>query len=211
MKIYAAAAVFFFISSSAFAQDADALRVLKDIETKMSEIQTLSTRFTQKKQLSLFQKEILLTGSIAMEKPGRFSWRTESPLKYSIVVHDGKVSQWDEDTDRVETVSFSSSPAARLIVEQMQVWFYGQYASIAGQYDISLISKEPPVIKFTVTEKSPAHGLIKAVTVRFHQDLKHIDSIQTEEMNGDQSSMDFTGTVLNAPVSPEMWKAKHAG
>lgn len=184
-------------------------QILSDLEKKMQQIETLRTHFIQKKQLSLFQREIRLQGSIAMQKPDRFAWRTESPLRYSIVAENGKISQWDEDTDRVEILSFSSSPVVRMLIEQMQTWFYGAYGALMDQYEITLISKEPLVLKFLPNEKSPAAGMIRSVTLRFQADLSYIESILIEEKNGDHSSMEFTDTVLNSKMNPEVWKVKH--
>ena len=183
-------------------------QVLNDIESKMRQIESLQTRFIQKKQLSLFQHEIQIKGSIAMQKPDRFAWHTESPLRYSIIADRDKISQWDEDTDHVETLSFSSSPVVRMVIEQMQTWFYGAYGELIDQYEITLISKEPVALKFVPAEKSPALGMIRSVTMTFRQDLSYISSILIEEKNGDSSSMDFTETVLNSKIDPEVWKAK---
>ncbi len=184
-------------------------RILSDLEKKMQQIETLHTHFVQKKQSSLFQREIRLQGSIAMQKPDHFAWRTESPLRYAIVAANGKISQWDEDTDRVEILSFSSSPVVRMVIEQMQAWFYGAYGALMDQYEITLVSKEPLVLKFVPNERGPVSGMIRSVTLRFQADLSYIESILIEEKNGDHASMEFTGTVLNSKMDTEVWEVKH--
>ena len=184
--------------------------VLDDLERKMLKIDSMQSRFTQKKKLSLFQHEIELHGSIAMEKPDRFAWRTESPVRYSIIIEKDKISQWNEDTNRVEVMSFSNVPALKIVMEQMRTWFYGAYGALLDQYDISLVTSEPLVLKFEPLEKTPGYGLIQSVTIQFRQDRSYIESILVEEKNGDLSTLNFTDTVLNSKIDSGVWKAKNA-
>lgn len=198
------------LSGPLYAADAETGKILQGLEQKMQKIETLQTRFLQTKQLSIFQKEVQLQGTLAMQKPDHFAWRTESPLRYSIVIEGNKMSQWDEDTGHVETLSFSSSPVMRMVVEQMQTWFYGAYGSLMGQYGITVLSKEPLTLQFIPGAKSPAFGMIRSITVYFKTDHSYIESMEIEEKNGDRSSMVFSETVLNGKISPSVWNASHA-
>ena len=184
--------------------------ILDDLEQKMLKIGSMQSRFIQKKKLSLFQHEIELHGSIAMKKPDRFAWRTESPVRYSIIIEKDKISQWNEDTNRVEVMSFSNVPALKIVIEQMRTWFYGAYGALLDQYDISLVTSEPLALKFVPREKTPGYGLIQSVTIQFRQDRSYIESILVEEKNGDLSALNFTDTVLNSKIDSAVWKAKNA-
>ena len=65
------------------ASQAEVRQILRDLEKKMRQIENVQTKFFQTKQMSLFQHEVKLHGSLAMEKPNRFAWRTESPRESS--------------------------------------------------------------------------------------------------------------------------------
>jgi outer membrane lipoprotein-sorting protein len=176
----------------------------------MRTIESMQTRFIQKKNLSLFSREIELRGVLAMEKPDRFIWRTEFPLKYAILVEKEKLSQWDEDSDQVQTLSYADTPAVKIVVEQMRTWFYGEYGSLLDQYQAEVLSRQPLVLKLVPGEKSPARGMIRSVTLSFKSDQSYIESILIEEKNGDRSEMLFKDTVLNSKIEPSVWKIKNA-
>ncbi len=185
----------------------DLRAVLDRLEENMRHIDNMKTQFVETKKMSLFERDIKLTGSVAMEKPGRFAWRTDSPVRYALVVDQDKISQWDEDSGRVQTVRASASPVMKIVIEQMRTWFYGAYGEMMGQYKVTLVSKEPLTLQFVPEEKSPAFGMISAVTLVFENDQSYIAAIRIDEKNGDYSFLKFNETRLNEGISPEVWKA----
>lgn len=208
MKNLLAAAVLFFCVPAWAAPAPEVVSALGEVEARMRGIETMQTRFVQKKNLGMFNREIELSGMIAMAKPDRLAWRTESPLRFVIVAGDGKVSQWDEDTDKVQTLAYSDSPAARIVIEQMKTWFYGEYGALLDQYESEIVSKAPLTLRFIPGNKSPARGMVRSVTMQFRPDMNYIQLIQIEEMNGDRSVMEFSDTVLNGKIDPAVWRIK---
>jgi len=206
----------FFICGNAYSASAppvispdrgEVLETLRDLEQKMRRIEYMQTGFTQIKKLSAFKHDIELKGSITMQKPDRFAWHTESPVRYSMVFEKGSVYQWNEDTNRVEVTALSSAPVLRIVMEQMQTWFSGSYVSLMDQYDIRILSKSPLSLEFVPRKTSFSFGLIQSLIIRFQADSSYIQAIEVEEENGDRSKMNFTDTVLNKEPNPSVWKA----
>ncbi len=189
-------------------KDAEMRQILGDLEKKMKQIENMQTGFVQKKKLKTFQHEVVLKGTIAMQKPNRFAWRIESPIRYSIVFKDGKIYQWNEDTDRVEVLSMSAAPVFKIVIEQMQTWFYGSYTDLLAQYDIRVFSKNPLVLEFTPHKEALSAPMIQAITIQFRHDQSYIESIRIMEKSGDQSLMIFTGTLLNTGIDASVWEMK---
>ena len=184
-------------------------QILNDLETKMRKIESMQTKFSQTKKMSLFQHEVKLSGMLSMEKPEHLAWHTQSPVHYSIIFENDKMYQWDEDTQHVQVFTFSDSPVLKTVIEQMRTWFYGSYVALLDQYDIQVLSKKPLSLKFVPHKEVLSAAVIKEIAIWFREDESYIESILIFEKNGDQSQLTFTDTVLNAKVDPAVWEVNH--
>jgi len=188
--------------------NAEIHQILNSLEVNMQKINTMQTAFTQTKHLNMFTQPVVLSGLIYMQKPEQFAWYTKSPIRYSMVFEKDKIYQWSEDADRVEAFSFAKMPVIRLVFEQMQACFNGSYTKLLDDYAAQVESREPLVLKFTPRENGLLFGIIQSITVRFKGDRSYLESIRTEEKNGDYSEMNFTNTILNAKIDAAVWKLK---
>ena len=183
------------------------VKVLKSLEQSFAGVKTMQTRFVQEKKLAVFKQTIILKGTIVLENPGRFAWHVESPVKYSLVIAGDVIRQWDEDTNKVQKISLSSNPIFKIVSEQMQNWFRGKYASLTGEYEISVVKEKPEcVLLFVPRDKSMIKKSIKHVKVTFRKDKRYVKEILIADTTGDTTKMIFSDTLLNRPVKPEVWK-----
>jgi outer membrane lipoprotein-sorting protein len=182
--------------------------ILDDLEKIMAETKTIQTDFIQEKNLALFNQKIILRGKVFIQKPGLLSWRTASPMRYSMVINGNTISQWDEDTNQVQQVSLEKNPAFQAAIAQMQNWFYGTFKSMADNYKITLLKQHPIILEFIPLEKSAAGNFIKRVMIIFQDDQRYVKSVNIEEQNGDSTVLSFLNTKLNQAISPKVWEVK---
>ena len=202
------------MSISAIAQETDTEaknkigldKVLSRLEKKMSGIKTLKTGFIQEKELAVFNNKIVLKGTVYIEKPYRLAWLVDKPLKYSMVMSEDTISQWDEDTNKVQKISLSKNPAFEAVIGQMREWFSGTYTQLMKEYNVLLLSDKPVSLKFVPKPASFAANVIKSVTVDFRKDEQYINKIFIEEKSGDTTSLLFVDTHLNIPIDPAVWR-----
>lgn len=187
---------------------ADVEETLDRLEKRMSAVQTLKSRFVQQKHLAVLEQPLLLEGEIYMQKPALFAWHVREPLRYSMVIRDEVVRQWDEDTERVQTVSLSKNPAFKLAIRQMRGWFSGAYRSMLGEYEVTILSEAPVSLKFVPREGSFAKAAIESVTVVFERDERYIREMRIEEKGGDSTLLTFLDTQLNGPLDASAWKVE---
>jgi len=179
---------------------------LISIEDKMSDVSTIQTKFVQKKDLALFNQQIVIKGSLYLEKPSVIAWHIDSPLKQTIILNNTIIKQWDEDTNKVQKISLAKDTSFSVAAEQIKVWVCGSYLSLADEYDIQIIQIEPIGIKFTPLEDSMANSIINSITVIFQKDVKYIEEIIIKEKNGDTMSLAFFDTLINIDIDPSVWK-----
>jgi len=186
--------------------------ILKDLEKVFKDVKTVATDFIQEKRLAVFKQTLVLKGKIFLENPGRLAWRVSTPLKYSLVISGDMLTQWDEDTNTIQKISLSSNPIFKVVSEQLQSWFRGEYLSLAKEYEIRLKNEKPVVVlAFIPRKESVTKKTIKKVVVTFRKDRRYVREILIEDKTGDSTKMTFIETVLNKPIKEEMWEVKARG
>jgi len=189
-------------------QDPELAPVLGRLEEKMSVVSSIQTDFVQEKNLAMFKQKVILKGRIFIQKPGLLSWRTFTPMRYSLVINPQSINQWDEDTGQVQSLSLNKNPSFQVAIQQMQNWFSGSYKSMEGDYHIKLVSQIPLELEFIPREKSPAANFIQKVNILFQADEQYIKQISIFEKAGDSTLLYFINPLLNQKIPPKAWEVK---
>src|ERR1039457_4296184 len=130
------------------AQPDDLAAFLQSIGKKASNFKTLKTEFTQDKKMVMFKEKLTLKGRIYLEKPNKIAWHVDSPVRYSVLITDKLIRQWDEDTNKVQEISLSKNPIFQNVLSQLTVWFSGEYGSLLDTNEVRVIKRNPLVIEF---------------------------------------------------------------
>lgn len=189
-------------------QSADVAALLDSLGRNVSRFQTLKTDFTQEKRLAVFQNTVLLRGRIFLQKPARIAWHVDAPLKYSVVISDASIRQWDEDTDRVQEITFAKNPVLQNVMQQLTVWFSGDYSSLLKDYEVLVAGERPVILRFTPKKTSMAAKVVKQVQIEFREDNKYLRKLTITEQGGDSTSITFTGTVFDVPLDARDFEVK---
>jgi outer membrane lipoprotein-sorting protein len=182
---------------------------LHRLEKKMADFKSMRTDFTQEKSLAVFKKKIVLKGRIFVQKPNRVAWHVDRPVKYSVLITDKFIRQWDEDTDKVQEISLSGNPVFRIVLKQMTAWFSGSFSSLQEEYYVRIVQQQPFIIEFAPKEKNFAKKVIKSVTVTFREDEKYLSQITIRELSGDVTTIIFENTLLNIPIDERFFRIEH--
>lgn len=187
---------------------AELLAALKAWQAELARISTIDSDFVQEKRISLFQDTLTIRGRICIETNGNFAWETHWPMRYKMVVSDGHVRQWDEETDRVQTISMRDNPAAAAIHAQMTTWFSGRYATLTNDYIVTLASPKPVSFLFAPRATSPAATYLASVQVWLRDDGQYLERVRIGERAGDSTDITFTNTVVNRALSADTWNVR---
>jgi outer membrane lipoprotein-sorting protein len=208
---YSASKLFCLISLLSFSVDAGQEELLKKLEAEFSKIKTVQTEFKQEKALKIFKRVITMDGSITLENPGRMAWRIDSPIRYALVLNGDTAIQWDEDSNKIQKQKTSGDPIFEEVIGQIEKWFSGEFKSLLNDYDLTIESEAPPVLRFVPKAGSMVGKVIQSVTISARADLTYVEKIVIEDMGGDTTSIRFFNTVLNEPVPVAAWEVKRDG
>lgn len=185
--------------------------LMRRLSAEFAAIQTVQTGFVETKQIRILEQEIKLTGRLAIEKPERLAWRVETPLACTLIISDGRVKQWDEDSQSVQSFSSRSNPIFAMVLDQMQNWFSGNFVTLQDDYNVTVQQENPLILSFNPHADSPNANAIRQVCVTIRDDLRYVQSIQIEDSSGDVTDMQFVDTLLNEDVPPETWRIQSHG
>ena len=115
--------------------------LLTSIGKKVSDFKTLKTDFTQEKEMAMFKEKLVIKGRIYLQKPNKVAWHVDKPLRYSVLITDKFIRQWDEDTNQVQELSLTKNPMFQNVIKQLTVWFSGEYGSLLETNDVRLVKR----------------------------------------------------------------------
>jgi outer membrane lipoprotein-sorting protein len=189
-------------------ETADLSALLNSIGKKVSNFNTLKTDFTEEKKMAMFKEKIILKGHIAIQKPNKIAWHVDSPLRYSVLITDKLIRQWDEDTDHVQEISLGKNPIFQNLLKQLTVWFSGEYVALLKDHTIRLVMRDPLTIEFTPLSTNMSGKVIRNITIIFREDHAYLRQIRIKELSGDVTTIYFTNTLLNVPLDKRIFEVR---
>lgn len=175
--------------------------MLRRLGENVSAFKSLKTNFVQEKNLAIFKNKIVLKGRIYLQKPSKIAWHVDEPVKYSVVITDKSIRQWDEDTNRVQEIALSGNPIFQNVLNQLTVWFSGDYVSLLKDYNVSMLQKSSLVFEFTPKENNAAGKIIKSITIGLRDDERYLKQIKILEISGDSTTINFKNTIFDVPFN----------
>ena len=180
--------------------------LLKTLQENFSTIRTVQTGFTEAKTLKIFDRTVTLEGRLALEASGRLAWRVDTPVQYVLVLKDNAAFQWDEEARTVQQLPFSGNPVFETVITQIQQWFSGRFAELEPDYNLEVLSENPPRLVFIPRTGRMVAKAIRRVTVSIREDQRYVEQIVIEDVSGDLTTISFHDTILNEPIAPSAWE-----
>ena len=185
--------------------------VLAELQQALSGTTSVLTDFIQVKQMAVMRQKVIIKGQLAFQQPNRFAWHVIEPIRYNLILQGTTLHQWDETTGQEQQLTMADNPIFAMVNRQLSAWFGGQFEDLLKDFDARIDPAVDRSVIFTPNQNSFARKAIKQIVLTFREDRRYLETIQIEELAGDQTLMTFTNTVLNSPIPSGVWEAKPHG
>ena len=196
------------VTKERLSTELDIRKAFTYLETKMSDIHTLDSDFTQIKELAMFKDKIVMEGKLFIQKPAHLAWHVYKPVRYTAIIDGDIIKQWDEETGQVRSISLAKNPSFGIIVAQMQMWFLGEFTGFLNNYDVKIRQMNPYIIDFIPKSETIIASIIDNIKITFKEDEQYIYQIHIQEKNGDSTRLTFSNTRINSQIDPIEWEVK---
>ncbi|OGV41926.1 MAG: hypothetical protein A2X46_17895 [Lentisphaerae bacterium GWF2_57_35] len=191
--------------SDGASDNTDLSRALAAWQENLRQVTSVSSRFVQEKKMALFRDTLRMEGRMTADHAGHFAWEVFSPMRYKLLVNGDQISQWDEETDRVQVLSRGKNPVVGAIYEQMSAWLSGSFTTLTNTYNARLLGSNPIAIEFSPLESSAMRSYIHTIVLRLRDDAQYLSRIEIVDASGDETSISFLDTQLNPVIDPAFW------
>ena len=182
------------ISPQAFADSG-----IARLEAFQTSVQGMEARFRQ--QVRDAKGKVLedASGSVVMQRPGRFRWNYEAPFERVIVADGEKVWLYEADLDQVTirrlSTGIGATPAALLTGKD----------TVLKHFDVGKSWIEEGMAFVRLTPKS-TDSEFAAVTIGFKG--AELRRLLLDDRLGQQTRIDLSGLRINPRLSPELFRFK---
>jgi outer membrane lipoprotein carrier protein len=180
--------------------------LLAHIQSQLRTVDTMQADFIQKKRLAMLKHTLTISGKFAMQKPNKVVWIVNQPTRYAIRVDGDEITQWDEDTNKVQVIHVGGDPTFKAITEQIQAWFLGDYKTLEQSYDVYLLADKPLALRFAPKAGTMVSKLVKNIEVTFGKEQTQIDTMVVNETSGDSTTLKYDNVQLNQPITSNTWE-----
>ena len=173
----------------------------------IANFRTLRTKFVQTKRLKAFKKPMVLNGELCLDRVGkRFAWHVEKPLRYSCIIANGKLTQWDEDSDKTVSVPFSKYPLLEMLSDAMTAFASGDVKALEKDFEAAP-GKDGSILLKPRSERFAA-SLITEVELFLDDTKTKIVKVIATEKSGDVTELVYTDSVFDSDIPDSLWQAK---
>jgi outer membrane lipoprotein-sorting protein len=193
------------VPASVRAQDPDLDGVLKELQAKSSRVTTISCNFVQEKRLAMFENIIVSKGHFTFKSKDKLRWEYTSPFVQGFALDGPHGVRWSDVAADRKPFALRDDPIMNNVAAQLMAWASFDQKWLRDRFDIRLVSMQPLTLALT-----PKNGTVRQfmdnIVVEFATTHDSVHRIELHEKGGDFTRITFLNTVLNQPVSNEIFR-----
>lgn len=177
----------------------DITPIIRDLEQKMSSLESVYLEFTQERHLSLFAEPLKSSGVMLIARPDRIRWETTQPYG-SILLGDSKsVAQFELVDGQWNKLKIGFREMLKQVMEQMVLMHQGRLDALTRDYEISIATGDVAVITLTPKDKD-VRSMLSALDVIMEPDYSATREVVMKEPGGDFTRIVFDREIRNRPL-----------
>jgi len=178
--------------------------VFAKISASASVVETISSRFIQKRFLSILNDTLISKGHLYYQKPDRLRWELIEPGISGFKIDGDRAERWKGRTDETQSFSVAQVPFIKIFSEQIFAWARADFQKLKKSQSIWVISENPITLRLeprSFREKD----FVDHILIVFAEDTRHIKTVEVHDAEGDSTRIDFFDTIINASLNKDLF------
>jgi hypothetical protein len=178
--------------------------VLEEAREEFGKVNTLKTKLTQEKNISLFAAPVISEGIFLFKSPDKIRFEFHTPFQSALIVNQKKIFKYEMVKGQWNTLSQGDQKIAGIILDHMAAWVKGRFNHgdlyrISGKYIPG--ASRPGAITLILTPKADEfRQFIQAFELGINKDLNRLDYIVIRETDKDFTKIAFHDDRINLPL-----------
>ncbi len=186
----------------------DKAKIFSEIAAAASQVETLSSDFTQEKHLSMLDKVLISKGRFFYKRDNRLRWELNDPVVSGFAVNGDYAARWDGQTDVPQTFKVSRVPFIKIFSDQVFYWARADFKRLQQQYHIQVLSDTPVDMKLK-PKFEREKKFVDHLRIVFAANAGHVRTVEVHEPDGDFTAIRFFNTEINTPLPDSLFGQKN--
>ena len=182
---------------------------VKEFQTRLStsnaKVNTVSSDFTQTKNLALLSDKIKSKGKFYFKKDDKVRIEYTSPYSYLLVMNNGQIMVKDEQkTSKINTKNSKTMQSVnRIMIDCMRGTVLNN-----PDFKVSAFENGSSYLLSLVPATDAMKKMFKSIDVYLDKKSFDVDRLSMKEQGGDYTDMDFSNTQHNVALNDALFKVK---
>ena len=182
---------------------------VKEFQTRLSssnaKVNTVSSNFTQTKNLALLSDKIISKGKFYFKKEDKVRIEYTSPYSYLLVMNNGQIMVKDEQkTSKINTKNSKTMQSVnRIMIDCMRGTVLNN-----PDFKVSAFENGSSYLLSLVPATDAMKKMFKSIEVYLDKKSFDVDRLSMKELGGDYTDMDFSNTQHNVALNDALFKVK---
>ena len=164
--------------------------LLKDLQQKMSSLESVSMDFTQERQLKLFNEPLKSEGVMLIQRPDQIRWETTEPYQSILLGNHQSVAQFERNDDKWEKLKLGFPQMLKRVMDQMSLMHQGKIDALTADYTVT-VAKGDEVVMTLVPKDQTVHSFLASLEIHLLPDMSATREVVMNEPGGDLTRIIF--------------------
>lgn len=182
------------------------LENLEAIKTKITEFSdktnSINSDFVQEKHLEILEEPLISKGKFLYKKQNNIRWEYISPIKYIIVIHNGKFIIKDET--KVSEYDIESNKMFKEINNMIVASMKGEIIN-NKDFNTSFYENEIYYLSKLIPNKKEISDFIKTIKIYFDKSDFSVSKVIMQESEEDYTLIKFENKKINTEINDNLF------
>jgi len=187
----------FFAQTDSFTDVVSIDEVKSKLEQHASSTNSIESNFIQEKHLWMLNEVIVSEGIFLFKKQNSVRWQYDTPIEYTIAIHDGKFTI--VSNDKVNEFDIDSNPMFREINSMIVTAIRGDFID-NPDFKSQFLENETQYLAQLTPEISQVESMLSSIEIYFNKQSMEVEKVIFNEPGDDFTSIIFTDKKVNTDI-----------